>query len=143
MSNALSVKQQAFLAAYRELGNVTHAARAAEVARRNHPIWMQQPEYAEAFEDAREEACDHLEGEARRRAVTGTEEPVFYNGQVCGTIRKYSDTLLIFLLKAANPEKFNDRRDVRLSGQVAHQHTGQVQVYIPDNGRDDTDDSND
>lgn len=33
-----------------------------------------------------------------------------------GSVQRYSDTLLIFLLKAAKPEKYRDRYDIRHSG---------------------------
>lgn len=50
-----------------------------------------------------------LEDEAVRRAYVGVEEPLFYQGKQCGTVRKYSDTLLIFLLKGAKPAKYRER----------------------------------
>jgi hypothetical protein len=50
-----------------------------------------------------------LEDEAFRRAHDGVDEPVFFQGQKCGDIRKYSDTLLTFLLKGMRPEKYKDR----------------------------------
>ena len=56
------------------------------------------------FEDADEEVTETLEREATRRASKGTLKPVFYQGKVCGEIREYSDTLLIFLLKARRPD---------------------------------------
>lgn len=46
------------------------------------------------------------EQEAHRRAVDGIDEPVFYKGDECGHIRRYSDRLLEFLLKADNPQKY-------------------------------------
>lgn len=73
-------------------------------------------DFAEAWDDALEEACDLLEGEARRRAYEGTQEPVFYKGEECGRIRKYSDTLTIFLLKAHRPEKYRENFKVEHSG---------------------------
>ena len=57
-----------------------------------------------------------LEAEARRRAAIGVDEPVFYKGKVVGHIRKYSDNLLMFLLKAHWPEKFRDNYGVEHSG---------------------------
>ncbi len=49
-----------------------------------------------------------LEQEATRRAYHGVEKPVFHKGEVCGTVREYSDTLLIFLLKGRKPEVYRD-----------------------------------
>lgn len=66
----------------------------------------------ETFRKAWNEACDIgtrlLEQEAQRRAYRGIEEKVFHKGVECGTIRRYSDTLLIFLLKARKPEKYRE-----------------------------------
>jgi len=30
-------------------------------------------------------------------------KPVYYQGEQCGEVREYSDTLLIFILKARDP----------------------------------------
>ncbi len=108
-------KKRAFLAAYRETGNVKLACEAGRVGRSSHYRWLEQdPDYAEEFEQAQKDAVDVLEAEARRRAVEGWEEKVgWYKGQAGGTVRRYSDTLLIFLLKGAAPEKYRERLEVR------------------------------
>lgn len=108
--------QRAFLQAYSATGNLSVSAQAAGVHRTLHYKWLNQERYAEAFEQAQEVANDALEAEARRRAVTGVEEPVFYKGEVVGTIRKYSDRLLTVLLAATRPEKFRTNTSVELSG---------------------------
>ena len=41
-----------------------------------------------------------LEKEAWRRVVDETEKPVFHQGKECGRITEYSNTLLMFLIKA-------------------------------------------
>jgi uncharacterized protein YbjQ (UPF0145 family) len=106
----LKAKQRAFLAVYSEAGNISQAAELANVNRCMHYTWMEKSEvYREAFEEAMEKAADRLEQEARRRAVNGVSEPVFYKGEQCGTIQRYSDTLLIFLLKGVRPEKYRER----------------------------------
>lgn len=120
-----------FLDAYRQTGNVTAACEHAGVGRRTTYDWLaSDADYAEQFDDAHDEAADRLEGEARRRATRGVEEPVYYQGAEVGTIRRYSDTLLIFLIKGARPEKYRDRHQVTHDGAVDNVH-----VYIPDNGR--------
>jgi hypothetical protein len=59
---------------------------------------------------AKEMAADRLEEEAWRRAVDGVDEPVgFYRGKPSAWVKRYSDTLLIFLLKALRPEKYRER----------------------------------
>lgn len=107
-----AVLKARFLAAYAERGNIKAAAAAAAVGRRSHYAWLKADEtYAENFADAQAEAVDTLEGEARRRAVDGVLEPVYQVGEKVGSIRKYSDTLLIFLLKGARPEVYRERFD--------------------------------
>lgn len=110
LSRNLTPNQCAFLAAYAETGTVSCAAKAAGIDRRNHGVWLTDPVYKRAFQSAVEEAADNLEREARRRAVEGVEEPTgWYKGSPGGFVRKYSDVLLIFLLKGARPEKYKDR----------------------------------
>ena len=109
----------AFLATLRKLGNVTAAAQAAQVARSTvHEARQSDPDFSDAWKDALEEAGDHLEAEARRRAVEGVAKPVYQGGQKVGTIREYSDVLLIFLLKGARPAKYADRQKLEHSGNV-------------------------
>lgn len=112
-----------FLAAFARTGNKTAAAKRARVSRDTvYALIGESEEFARAVDAAREEAYDRLEQEAHRRAFTGTLEPVFYQGEKCGAIRRYSDTLLMFLLKADRPERFAERRAVEHSGAVAVTH---------------------
>ena len=53
-----------------------------------------------------------MEREAYRRAVKGVEKPVYRGGQLVGTIREYSDSLLMFLLRARRPELYRDHSRV-------------------------------
>ena len=111
--------KKVFLALLAQTGNVTASADgvgksrdAAYKARRANP------DFAEAWEDAKEEALDAMEAEAWRRGMQGVDEPVFYQGEVRGHITKYSDTLLIFMLKAGRPHKFRERHQVDVSGRL-------------------------
>jgi hypothetical protein len=100
----------AFLDALSETGNISESARIAGVPRRTVYDWRDADfQFAEAWAEAVERGVDALEDEATRRAKDGTEEPVFYQGVECGSVRKFSDTLTIFLLKGRRPDKFKDR----------------------------------
>ena len=106
-------KKAAFLVAFAEMGTVTHAGRAASVPRSTVYDWLaRDADFRAAFAEAEQEAIDSLEKEAIRRARDGVEEPVYDKGKRIDTIRKYSDTLLIFLLKGNRPSKFRERVDV-------------------------------
>ena len=73
--------------------------------------------FRERWDEAVAIAIERLEAEADRRAAEGTLEPVFYQGGECGQIRKYSDTLLIFRLKALKPEKYRERAAIEHTGK--------------------------
>ncbi|HEX6983959.1 MAG TPA: hypothetical protein VF170_01220 [Planctomycetaceae bacterium] len=134
----LRPKQRAFLAAYRECGTIAGASRAAEVGRRTHYEWLgSDPAYRAAFADAREEAGELLEAEARRRALDGVRRMKFgRDGKPLidpGTgepyvEHEYSDVLLIFLLKGAMPEKYRERAELNVSGKFDLSRMSERQV---------------
>ena len=71
--------------------------------------WREEDEaFAAAWDVAVEESTDSMEREALRRAVRGTDKPVFQGGELVGTISEHSDTLLIFMLKARRPNVYRD-----------------------------------
>ena len=91
-------KKTAFLEAYRMVGVVGTAARAAGIHRDTHYKWLAaDADYEKEFKAAREDAIDVLEEVAIRRA-TKAEAP--------------SDVLLIFLLKAMRPAIYRERYEV-------------------------------
>lgn len=136
------VWRQAFLAALRLSGNVTLAAQEAQIDRTTAYAARERDEhFAERWAAAIDEAAERLEAEARRRAVDGTDEPVFYKGKVVGHIRKYSDSLLSKLLDAHLPHKYRQRISAELTGKNGGpvETAAQVLIYLPSNGRDDND----
>lgn len=113
-------QRQAFLDALRVHGVVSVAAASAGVPRRTVYNWRAaDPDFAEEWDGYTEEATDLLEREAVRRAYEGTERPVFQGGVEVGRIREYSDTLLIFLLKAKRPKVFTDHGQAKAAGAIA------------------------
>ena len=114
-------KKGAFLSAFAECGNKSRAAEMAGIVKQTiyTPQWRDDREFQAALERAREMAADILEAEAHRRAVEGWVEPVgWYKGKAGGTVRRYSDVLLIFTLKGLLPDRYRERVDVR--GVLAH-----------------------
>ena len=109
-------KRKLFLSALRETGgNVTKACEVANISRVAAYEWrVADSTFALDWESAIEEGTDELEQEARRRAVEGVKKPVFYKGEKIGFVNEYSDTLLIFLLKARRPERYRERFDVEI-----------------------------
>lgn len=154
--------KKSFLAAYAETGSVTVSAKAADVDRRTHYDWLENDEeYAKAFEDAKAEAAEALETEARRRAVLGVHRMKFWQGMPIlvpcnagdeGAVdvgepgkpsfakpyieHEYSDSLLLKLLSANNREKFGDQSSLKVDGNL----NSTITIFrLPDNGRDNPD----
>ncbi len=80
-------KRDAFLAAYAQLGTITHACEAAGIGRTQHYDWMREdPEYPHLFSEAGKRAKDALVREATRRAIEGTDKPVYQGGKLVGIV---------------------------------------------------------
>jgi hypothetical protein len=86
-------------------GFVGKACEAVAISRKSVYAWRETDlEFAAEWDRAVELATEDLEKEARRRAYDGVQEPVFYQGEICGHVQKFSDTLLMFTIKARKPE---------------------------------------
>jgi hypothetical protein len=104
-------------------GNVSEACRAVDVCRDSaYEHRKADAGFSALWDEAIETSTDALDLEARRRALFGTERPVFYQGEECGRVREYSDTLMVFLLKAHRPEKY--RENVKL------EHAGGLTIKV-------------
>lgn len=109
-------KRDRFLAELLDGNTITGACQAAGLPRRTVYDWRDQDKtFADAWQTAYDRGTDLLEAEAQRRAIEGVEKPVTVAGER-EVIRDFSDTLLIFLLKARRPERYRDN--------VRHEHTG-------------------
>ena len=90
--------------------SVVKAANAAGVTARTAYNWRQADGmFAASWEQALDIATDLIEEEAMRRAIKGVAKPVYRGGEVVGHVQDYSDSMLMFLLKARRPEKYNDK----------------------------------
>lgn len=94
-----------FLDAFRESGIISQALMVAGISRGQLRTALDKdPEFLEAFHDAKADAIDSLETEAVRRAKDG------------------SDQLLMFLLKSHRPEVYRENHKVEVSGHFEVDH---------------------
>ena len=101
---------KAFLQALESGLSVVQSAQIAGVAVGTAYYWRRNDlDFAKRWAVAYQQGAETLETEVLRRAVDGVDEPVFYKGAVVGSVRRYSDTLLMFILKVRSPEKFCDK----------------------------------
>jgi hypothetical protein len=104
-----TAKQKRFLRAFAETCSIKQASRLAVIDKSTHFVWMSRDaNYVAAFESCKVQAVQVLEDEAVRRASEGVDEPVFYKGEQCGTIRRYSDSLMMLLLKGHLPSRYRE-----------------------------------
>jgi hypothetical protein len=107
--------KQPFLEALRVTGNISAAARAVGIRRAAvYDACLRCGTFSRQFEEAREDGWDNMMEEARRRALQGTPRLVMRKGVpvidpktgMPYVQRRYSDRLLMFLLRMYRPEKF-------------------------------------
>jgi len=97
-----------FLDELGECGSVCEAARRARMPRASlYRRRADDPEFAKAWDQALEMAYDLLHDEAMRRAIEGVEKPVFYRGEQVAVVRRKSDRLLMFLMRAHRPARYD------------------------------------
>ena len=108
----------AFLANLAECGVVKYAAELAGVSRSApYDLADRDPVFKAEMAEANQAATQTAIREAWRRAVEGVDEPVFHQGSVCGLVRKYDSSLLMFLIKQRDPS-FRESTKVEHSGRV-------------------------
>ncbi|MGE4551772.1 MAG: hypothetical protein AB7D57_01590 [Desulfovibrionaceae bacterium] len=103
--------RERFLEALRSTGSVSAGARACGISRgRLYDLRRTDPDLAQAWDETLAEALadrtEALEAEAFRRAVDGVDRPYFFQGQECGRVREYSDSLMKFLLQTQLPGRY-------------------------------------
>ncbi len=106
-------RMAAVLNALSQGATLTAAADVAGISTKTVRDWRaKDADFEAAYLEAVEMGTDVFEEEAARRAVDGVDEPHYNQGVMCGYTRKYSDTLLILLLKARRREKFGDKQEI-------------------------------
>jgi hypothetical protein len=115
-------KEGKFLEILATGASITRAAAEIGAGRSTVFEWKQRdPDFAARWDDAVEAGTDLMEDEALRRALKGTERPVYQQGQLVGYITEFSDVLMIFQLKARRRAKYAERSeqkvDMTLNGE--------------------------
>jgi len=114
----IEVRMELFWQAMSETLNIKESCRIAEidmVTYYNHKK-KNPEEFEKKFEECKFSYRERLRTEVLRRACEGVEEPVFYRGEICGKIRKYSDNLLMFELKRWDAKYATERREISGAG---------------------------
>lgn len=119
-----------FIDALKTTGNVLASCRHASVHRSwAYTVRARDPKFFEEWENAIQESCDLMILEAQRRGMKGTKEPVYYLGKKIGEVTKYSDNLLMFLIKGIRPETYRENYNVAQASTPAGP-PGQITVNV-------------
>lgn len=106
---------QEFMAEYMRTGRQDLACKKSGIPRETvYKRTRQDVEFAKLMEEAREICMSSLEDAAIRRARDGWLEPQFFKGELQGYVRKYSDSLLQFMLIHGKPDKYRPKKEVEL-----------------------------
>lgn len=101
--------QRAFIEALAETGSVRAACRRIGRANVGAYLLRRHPE-AESFRAAWDAALDmgirRIEDAAMDRALYGTEEHVYYHGELKATRHRYNERLVMFMLRNRAPHRF-------------------------------------
>lgn len=110
-------KKEQFLEALIETGgNVTKTCDMIALPRKTlYEHRKKDKQFAEDWDEAVDKGIDVLEDEAKRRAFEGVQEPIYQKGELMDYVTRYSDTLLIFLLKGHRP-KYRERHEITGEG---------------------------
>lgn len=107
---------RAFLSTLADTAQVGKAAETIGITRMCAYNWRNRHDaFKKAWDEALAVGISRLEDEGVKRGVDGWLEPVFYQGEEVGYVRKFSDTLLTFMLSAHKPERYGKNR-TELSG---------------------------
>ena len=112
-TRAATTSRATFLKRLRATGLLSDACRAAKIDVAQANAWRDEDaRFAATWDDALLAANDDLEIELRRRVLEGVDVTVKSPSQTSKTdradqpVRKFNDSLLVFILKANRPEKF-------------------------------------
>lgn len=123
-------RKRAFLNELRLHGIMARAARAASPRASARYGALQtfkdererDPEFARQWDEAMQAAEAAIEHEIYRRAIEGWDEPVYggrHKERIVGTVRKYSDPLLMFRARALLPA-YRETHGITVNKQVTH-----------------------
>lgn len=132
-----------FLAAFEEYMSIRRACLAAEVTRSNVYAERKRDEaFAAAWAEIEESTTEEMEREAYRRAVDGWIEREEFAADGEGNqvltlrVRKWSDNLLMFMLKARRPDVYREQHKIEVSGLDGAPIAAEISTVTPKEAAD-------
>jgi hypothetical protein len=128
LSLKMSMIMRIYLATLAETGRHSAACARAQVSRAHALEFRNKyPKFQALCDEALERFTGSIEAEVHRRAVHGTAEPVYHQGEQVGVIYKKSDRLLELMLKRRDPAYREAASGGRTTVNVSAQATAVAQ----------------
>lgn len=118
------VRKQLFIDMLEKTGRFALAAREASPAHYKSPErtfrdeLSRDPIFAENVQAAIDHYRDVVGGEVRKRAIEGWDEPVFWQGEVVGRVKKYDNRLLLAEARRVDPSYRESQQHAHLHGHI-------------------------
>lgn len=128
-TDEIANRKALFIESMRQYGIVTVAADYAGITRQSAHKWRRLDKaFAAQWKEAKSISFGLLEKAANERARVGWEEEVYGKGGYVGTRKRYSDTILMFLMKAGNKKRYGDSHTVQqnISGSLGVRKAGDL-----------------
>ncbi|WP_018949508.1 helix-turn-helix domain-containing protein [Thioalkalivibrio sp. ALMg11] len=122
-------KKQKVVELLSQTGNLS--ACAAEVGLSRDTIYramQRDEEFATRIAQARDKASYEVEREIRRRGLEGISRPVYYQGEIIGEQKEYSDKLLLAMAKANMPERYSDKQYQVIDHSIKVENSAKVKL---------------
>ncbi|MDD1679098.1 MAG: hypothetical protein LUO93_07965 [Methanomicrobiales archaeon] len=100
----LKPKQRRFLMAYSQTHEILKSAELSGVYWRSHYQWLNNQQYKDAFEKAKEMYADLFEDQIMNATREGDSMPIIWNGVITGEYKRKSDLMRIAVLKGLKPQ---------------------------------------
>ena len=103
-------KKKLFIELLAEFGVVTYACKGVDITKQTaYNARKHDRKFADAWDEAVDYSVENMERVAYDRAVNGVNEPLSFKGELTGdTVKRYSDILLMFMIKGNKPEKYRE-----------------------------------
>jgi hypothetical protein len=112
-------RQKMFIETLAATASISEACRYVGLSRQSaHKLYGRSPHFRAAWDEALKAAVGVLAATAFDRAVNGTQEQVWHDGQMIGFREKHHDRLLMYLLRVRDPLNYAPLDD--LQGWARH-----------------------
>lgn len=108
-TKAMTRRQRKFLDALAVIGTVTGAAKAAGVDQSLPYKWRKQDAaFRECWDALADQVGTVIESALVERVVNGVEEPLTYQGEIFGYVKRFDNSTGVALLRGMKPEKYRE-----------------------------------